>query len=368
MQTVASILEHLECFAPRSLAEEWDNVGLLLGDRNSPVEKILTCLTVTPESAEEAVEIGAQLIITHHPILFQSVQRLTTSTKEGKMLLSLIRSGVAVYSPHTAFDNTANGINDRLAEKLGLIDVKPLRAERTSGHCKVVVFTPEADLTAVSNAMFQAGAGEIGEYSQCSFRLLGTGTFYGSEATNPTVGQKGNREEVSEWRLEVVCPEQRLEAVLEAMRTTHSYEEPAFDIYPLRSQETSQTGSGRMGTLSEEATLRNLASALKEALGCGPIQLVGNPDERVSTVAIVCGAGGSMLSDAIRVRADVFLTGEMRFHDYLRAEAEGIALCLPGHYATERFALEELAMEIKSHFPGVECKASKKEHDPVIWV
>src|SRR5205814_2929159 len=203
-----------------------------LGDPAASVQRILTCLTLTPEVAAEAVETGCQLIVTHHPILFRGAKRLTTSTAEGRTVLALARAGVAVYSPHTAFDNTSGGINDALAQKLGLTDLVPLRRREGGRQCKIVVFMPDADLGKVSDALFAAGAGQIGQYSQCSYRLAGTGTFFGSDTASPTVGQKGRREEVSEWRLEAVCLESLVEAVVAAIRRSHSYEEPAFDIYP----------------------------------------------------------------------------------------------------------------------------------------
>src|SRR5262245_21340886 len=188
----------------------------------------MTCLTVTPEVADEAVERRAGLIVTHHPILFRAGKRLTADTPEGRMMLQLVRAGVSVYSPHTAFDNAGDGINAQLARGLGLTDVAPLRRGEGGTQVKLVVFVPDKDLAKVSDAVFAAGAGRIGEYGECSFRLAGTGTFFGSESANPTVGQKGRREEVSEWRLEVVCPESRVADVVAAMRQAHSYEEPAF--------------------------------------------------------------------------------------------------------------------------------------------
>ena len=171
------------------------------------------------------------------------------------MLLALIRAGVAVYSPHTAFDNTAGGINDLLARKLDLVEIGPLRRGSGPRQVKLVVFAPESDLTKVSDAMFAAGAGRIGEYSECSFRLAGTGTFHGSAASNPTVGQKGRREEASEWRLEVVCPERRVAEVVAAMRKAHSYEEPAFDLYPL-APAPAGPGDGRIGSLPRRRPCR----------------------------------------------------------------------------------------------------------------
>src|SRR5262245_56023320 len=270
MPSVADITAALDGFFPADIAAEWDNVGLLLGDPKSDVRRMLTCLTVTPAVAEEAVELGAQLIVTHHPILFRGVKRLTTGTAEGRAVLTLAHAGIAVYSPHTAFDNARGGINDRLAAKLGLTDVRPLRDRNATPTFKVVVFVPESDLAKVSDAMFAAGAGVIGEYRECSFRVAGTGTFHGGGAANPTVGRKGRREEVSEWRLEVVCPASAVDTVVAAMRRAHSYEEPAFDVYPLRAGR-SPLGEGRIGRLSNTSTLRILAETVKQQLNCGAV-------------------------------------------------------------------------------------------------
>jgi dinuclear metal center YbgI/SA1388 family protein len=367
MTTVADIISLLERFAPPFLAAEWDNVGLLLGERDTVVERIMTCLTVTPESAAEAIEAKAQLIATHHPILFRGVKRLTDATAEGRIVLALARAGVAVYSPHTAFDNTRGGINEALAARLDLRDVVPLRRRDEARQCKLVVFVPDKDLARVSDALFSAGAGHIGQYSECSFRLAGTGTFFGSDATNPTIGQKGRREEVAEWRLEVICPERQVDTVVAAMRRAHSYEEPAFDVYPLRPQ-PSPLGDGRLGTLPQPVPLRELAQRLRSSHSCGPVQIVGEPDRPVQRVAIVCGAGGELLDDAVRAKADVLLTGEMRFHDYLAARAQGVALLLPGHYATERFGVEELARRLQTEWPDLRVWASERESDPVVWI
>ena len=308
-----------------------------------------------------------QLIVTHHPILFRAVKRLTAATPEGRMLLSLIRAGVAVYSPHTAFDNTAGGINDMLARRLGLTDVVPLKRADAPRQCKLVVFVPDKDLQRVSDALFKAGAGHIGQYSECSFRLEGTGTFFGSDATNPTVGQKGRREDVSEWRLEVVCPEHRVEDVIAAMRRSHSYEEPAFDVYPLRPGR-SALGDGRLGKLPQPLALAELGRTVRDRLGSGPVQLIGEAAKEIKRVAIICGAGGEMLRDAAKSSADALLTGELRFHDYLAAEAMRLALVLPGHYATERCGVEELAERLKQQFPEAEVWASRQERDPAAWV
>lgn len=367
MPTVADISAYLDRFAPRTFAADWDNIGLLLGDGNAEVRRAMTCLTVTPPVVAEAVAEKADLIVAHHPILFRGTKRLSTETSEGRLLWPLARAGVAVYSPHTAFDNTVGGINDLLANRLGLTDVQPLRPRDGERQCKVVVFVPENDLSKVSDAMFQAGAGIIGQYEQCSFRIAGTGTFLGTESTNPTVGVKGRSEDVSEWRLEVICREAILPGVIAAMRKAHSYEEPAFDVYQLKSL-PGPGGEGRVGNLPTATPLRELAATIRQKLSAGPTQVVGDLDREVKRLAIACGAAGEFLGDAMKAKADVFLTGEMRFHDYLSAEAQGIALVLPGHYTTERPAVEELASRLRSEFAGVNVWASRLEKEPAGWV
>jgi dinuclear metal center YbgI/SA1388 family protein len=363
MSTVADIAAYLQEFAPLELAEEWDNVGLLLGDAAAAVDKVMTCLTVTPEAASEAFAGGAQLIVSHHPILFRPIQKLATTTTEGRMLLMLAHAGVAVYSPHTAFDNCSGGINDILAQRLGLTGVSPLRPAEAARQCKIVVFVPDADLRKVSDAMFAAGAGQIGQYRECSFRLAGTGTFFGSESANPTVGQKGRREEVNEWRLEVLCPERSAEAVVAALRRAHSYEEPAFDVYALRSLR-GKGGAGRIGTLASPMLLSQFAAQVKQALAASSVQ-VGGADKQVQRVALACGAAGEFVREAIQQKADVFLTGEMRFHDLVAAQAQQLGIVLPGHYATERCGVEELAVRLQQQFPKLETWASRLECDPL---
>jgi dinuclear metal center YbgI/SA1388 family protein len=364
MLPLSAVLDFLEKLAPLRLAAEWDNVGLLLGDQSTEILRVMTCLTVTPESAAEAVEQGTQLIVTHHPILFRPVQRLTNDTPEGRTISTLMRAGVAVYSPHTAFDNAKGGINDLLAKRLGLVDVTVLRRQEEAHKYKLVVFVPEADLGRVSDALFASGAGYIGQYSQCSFRVAGTGTFFGSDATNPTVGQKGRREDIAEWRLEVICPEANVDAAVAAMRKAHSYEEAAFDVYPLRPRANS-LGEGRLGRLLQSSSLQEFAAFVKSTLHASLVQTVGDSNRRVERVAIVCGAGGEFVDEAVHAKADVFLTGEVRFHDCLTANAKGLALVLPGHYATERCGIEMLAEQMQAQWPALHIWASHRERDPL---
>lgn len=363
MPTVSDVVAYLDRFAPPRLAADWDNTGLLLGDTHRSADRIVTCLTVTPEVVAEAVADGAQMIVTHHPILFRGAKKLSSLTTEGRLLGPLMLAGIAVYSPHTSFDNCTGGINDTLASRFGLTGVKPLRSKDGVRQCKLAVFVPETDLAKVSDAIFAAGGGVIGHYEQCSFRTPGTGTFFPKAGANPTVGRVGRREDAPELRLEVLVPEGKIDAVVRAMRAAHSYEEPAFDVYPLRAN--ADGGEGRIGTLATACTLAEFAGAVKTACRASVVQFVGDGAKQVRTVAVACGAAGEFLTDATKAKADVFVTGEVRFHDCLTAQASGLGLVLPGHYASERPAVEELAGRLADALPGVTSWASVRERDPL---
>jgi len=364
MTTVADLAAWLEGFAPQHLAEPWDNVGLLWGDPESAVGRVMTCLTVTPRTAAEAIRERAELIVSHHPVLFKGAKAIRADRPETAPLWTLARSGTAIISPHTALDNTTGGMNDVLADRLGLVDVGPLRPSAGPGRFKLTVFAPEGDRAAVLDAAFRAGAGRIGNYAGCSFRSAGLGTFVPGPGANPTLGAVGRAETAEEWRVEFVCPSARLVEVLAAIRTAHSYEEPAIDVVALEPAGQGP-GVGRIGRLAEVQTLGAFASRVASALDAPGTQFVGDPARLVGRVAIACGAGDDFLVDAIRVGADVLLTGEARFHRALEAEASGIGLVVAGHHATERPGVDMLAGRIARAFPDLVAWASRDERDPL---
>jgi dinuclear metal center YbgI/SA1388 family protein len=364
MPSVHEICRYLHEVAPLSLAEDWDNVGLLLGDEATDVVRVLTCLTLTPDVAEEAVLVGARLIVTHHPVLFKPVKRLVASNSEARMLLKLMRHGIAVYSPHTAYDNSATGINQQLAELLELEEITPLRYFSPLEQFKLVTFVPDEHLDLVRRAVWDAGAGIIGNYRECSFNTRGYGTFFGSEETHPAIGQSGRREQVEETRVEIFCPADCLDKAIAHLRKVHPYEEAAIDIVTLKSQRDG-TGSGRFGKLPRPMPLRELNHLVKERLKQPHVQFVGESTRQIDKVGIACGAAAEFLRDAHRAGCQALLTGEARFHACLEARDLQMALILPGHYATERPAMETLAARMATRFPGLVATASEKEHDPV---
>jgi dinuclear metal center YbgI/SA1388 family protein len=323
----------------------------------------MTCLTVTPESAAEAVDERASAIVSHHPVLFRATKSVRADRPDEALLWMLARAGVAILSAHTAYDNTRDGINDGLARRLGLVDVVPLRPSPALDMFKVLVFATRADRERVLAAAFKAGAGHIGAYEECSFSSAGYGTFFGTEAANPTIGQAGRRETVREWRIETICAGSCLAEVLNAIRAAHSYEEPAIDVIKLHVP-PGGPGIGRLGRLEHPEPLDALARRTAKALGVTCTQLVGAAALPVSRVAIACGAGDDFVPDAARAGADVLLTGEARFHQALAAKALGLSLILPGHHATERPGVEDLAEQIRAAFPALTVWPSQRETDP----
>ena len=364
MTTIRDVCNFLKTIAPLHLAEDWDNVGLLLGDDAVPVQRAMTCLTLTTNVADDAVRCGANLIVTHHPVLFKPVKKITSENAEGRMLLTLLRHGIAVYSPHTAWDNSAGGINQQLADMLELREIAPLRSKVTADQVKLVTFVPEPQLEQVRSALWEAGAGVIGNYQHCSFNIKGTGTFYGLDSTNPAVGQSGRLEQVEEIRLEVVCMAKRLDRVLNALRATHPYEEPAVDIFSVKTL-GDRVGSGRFGNLPQPRRLDELNRLISEKLKQPNLQFVGDPALVIERLGIACGAAAEFLRDALRVGCQALLTGEARFHSSLEAIDLGMGMILPGHYATERFAMETLADRLSTEFSHLIVKASESEKDPV---
>ena len=364
MTTVRDVCDHLKVLAPLNLAEDWDNVGLLLGDDSAELKKAITCLTLTTDVAAEAANFGAQLVITHHPVMFKPIKQITAATAEGRMLLTLLRNGIAVYSPHTAWDNSATGINQQLAELLELKEIAPLRQRAVNDQVKLVTFVPESHLEVVRKALWDAGAGVIGNYRQCSFNLHGTGTFFGSDSTNPAVGKSGQLEQVDEVRVEVVCPSKRLDQALALLRMAHPYEEPAVDVFSVKAI-ANAAGAGRYGILPKPLTLNELNHIISNRLRLSNVQFVGEPSQVIYRLGIACGAASEFLRDAQRSGCQALLTGEARFHACLEATELGLGMILPCHYATERFSMETLAKRLGEQFPSLIVSASEKEHDPV---
>lgn len=363
--TVGAVTAAMDRIAPPELAQSWDNVGLLVGDRSAVCGRVLLCIDLTPAVLREAVASRCEMIVSYHPPLFKPVKRLLADSEGTESIVhQAIACGIAIYSPHTALDAAEGGVNDVLAGLCGLKDVGPFEYVSVGRReYKVVTFVPLAQLEKVASAMFAAGAGRIGDYEQCSYRLRGEGTFFGTESTNPRVGRKGQLERVAETRIEMVCPDRCLPEVIAALRRSHPYEEPAFDIYPLTPEP--EMGIGRAGNLPKGTTLGSLAKLLKRATKSQVIMTVGEPNTKLRRAAVCAGAAGRMPLEMPRASAcDVIVTGEIRHHDalsILRAGKTAIAL---GHWESERPVLAPLNKRLKQTLGAIDVRLSRKDAPP----
>jgi dinuclear metal center YbgI/SA1388 family protein len=358
------IVDALEEIAPTRYAESWDNVGLLVGDPSQEISSAMLTIDYTPEVACEAAGKKCDLVISYHPPIFGGLKRVL-SGGSSSLIFDAIRRGVAIYSPHTALDLAPDGTNDMLADAVGMTDRQPLKVlEGKPTHCKLVTFVPEKDVEKVSRAMFDAGAGRIGNYSACSFRLNGTGTFFGEEGTNPAVGESGKLERVDEIRIETVVPVASVSDVVRALRASHPYEEPAFDLNMLAAAPTG-LGMGRVGAVAPIQRER-LFERIKHELGIDRLLIAGPLTGDVKSAAVCAGSCGDLLDDAITKKVDLYLTGEMRHHDAIKAARAGVTVVCCLHSNSERAVLKRLAGNLAKRLPGLELSLSQQDRDPFV--
>ncbi len=354
----------LEGIAPLHLAQSWDNVGLLAGDQQAECGSISLAIDLTTAVLDEAIRDKHNLVLAYHPPLFKPISSLRAgSSGTDAIVWKAIRNNIAVYSMHTALDAADGGTNDVLAEICGAADLQPFEyADDNRRECKIVVFVPAESVDAVADAMADAGAGIIGEYERCSFRIPGTGTFRGSAQSSPTVGQAGQYETVDEIHLEMVAPSAKLPGVVQAIQQAHPYEEPAFDIYPLEPRPL--RGIGRIGRLAEPASPAELVALLKQQVPIQAVQIVGDPAARIGRVAVCVGAAGSLPFGLGLGVADCLITGEIRHHDALAIDRLGFHAIALGHWASERPVLAKLAETLRERLSDMRITVSEADRDP----
>ncbi|MDN5347970.1 MAG: hypothetical protein PWP65_1534 [Clostridia bacterium] len=352
-------------YAPPDLAAQWDNVGLLVGDPSQEVRRVLVSLDVTREVIDEALARGANLIISHHPLIFEPLRFLRFDTHPGKLVQQLISENIALYTAHTNLDHADLGVSYHLGLCLGLQEMQVLAPEFQEKYYKLVVFVPQGHEQKVMEALGRAGAGWIGNYSHCTFRALGTGTFLPLEDSSPFIGQKGKLEEVQEYRLETIVPRVCLQKVIRAMIEAHPYEEVAYDVYPLAGAGKAR-GPGRIGVLPQPEKLGDFAYRVKEALGTEKVAVTGDWEKDVVRVAVCGGAGAGLWPKALQAGADVLVTGDVKYHEARAVSEAGMALIDAGHYATERVIVPALVkyLEEKLQKQEVMVLASQNEHEP----
>ena len=365
---IKDIAETVEKIAPLQLAQEWDNVGLLIGSSRQDVKNILLTIDVTKAVVIEAKRLRTDLIVSYHPVIWEGLKKITADGPSG-IVYELIRSGVAVFSIHTALDSAIGGVNDGLAEIIGIADGKPIGDYVDTGFgdsYKLVVFVPINAVAKVSNAIFAAGAGKIGNYSHCGFQAEGTGTFLPLEGARPAIGKRGKLEKVPEVRFETIVPAGKLDACIAAMKKAHPYEMPAFDCIKLYNPQ-GKLGLGRIGKPAKPMRIEEIISKIKRHTGAQAVGIIGDARKLVKTAAVCAGSCGELINSVIAAKADLYVTGEIKHHQGLAAQEAGLVCICLSHTVSERFMLKKLAKQLQKQLPQVTIGISKKDIEPFKW-
>jgi len=363
---LSDIIKAMDELAPPHLALEGDNIGLQT-PCSSLVDTILIALDVDARVVSEAKRRGAGLIISHHPVIYRKLDRITDDDLSGRAIVASIRDEIGIFAAHTNLDCAPGGVNDVLAQRLELRNARPLKFSVKEKNYKVVVFVPESHVDKVRSAMCEAGGGRIGEYTYCTFQTQGTGTFVPSKQAMPFLGAVGKLNKEPELRLEALAPENLLSEIVAAMKMAHPYEEVAYDVYELANPGR-QFGLGRIGDLPEAVYLKDYAELVKRRLGVKRVRISGRERVKIKRVAVCGGSGGDLLPGMFEERADVLVTGEVKYHQRLSAEAFGLSLIEAGHGATERIVLPVLADNLHRKVPSVDILLSRIKIGRSDWV
>ena len=364
MTKIKDIANFLETIAPLRLQESYDNAGLIIGDPTEEVKGILITLDVTEEIIEEAIQQKCNLVVAHHPIIFSGLKKITGRNYVERTVLKAIKNDIAIYAAHTNLDSVTNGVNGKICEKLGLENCRIL--ETADGLLKkLVTFIPVDHAEKVREAVFSAGAGHIGNYDSCSFNTHGQGTFRGNDSTHPFVGKKGKHHYENEIRFETVFPSYIQSKVITALLNAHPYEEVAYDIYPLENK-FEQAGMGMIGELPAEKSETEFLQQVKDTLGTGAIKHTRLLGKNVKKVAVCGGAGSSLLNRAISTGADIFISGDFKYHQFFDAENK-IVIADVGHFESEQFTKELFYELLTKKFSTFAVRLSGVNTNPVFY-
>ena len=362
MATIKDITTHLECLAPLGYQESYDNAGLLVGNPKTEVTGILVSLDCTEEVIEEALQRDCNLVVAHHPIVFRGLKKITGKTYVERTIIKAIKHDVAIYATHTNLDNVWGGVNSKICQKLNLQDCKIL-VPKNDTLLKLVTFVPIESAELVLDSLYKAGAGQVGEYKNCSFRVNGTGTFMPTGEANPHIGNINKQEEVLETRIEVVFSAMRQSSVMKALQTAHPYEEIAYYLSPLLN-DNQEVGSGAIGFLPIEMSEETFLNYLKNQMNLQVIRHTKFLNKPVHKIAVCGGAGGFLLNDAIRQGADVFITADYKYHEFFDADGQ-LMICDIGHYESEVFTKELILSYLTKKFTNFAILLSDVNTNPV---
>lgn len=356
------LIKKIENKYPLNLAYDWDNVGLLVGDFDSEIKKVLVSLEANENVIEEAIKNNVDLIITHHPFIFRKMNKINTKDLKGRLIHKLIKNDIALYSMHTNFDIAFDGLNDYFMEVMGFEDCKVLDITNRETLYKLAVYTPVTHEAVVRQALGESGAGYIGNYSNCTFNSQGIGTFRPEDNSNPFIGERGKIEEVEEVKIETIVPSSILEKTISKMIKAHPYEEVAYDVYKLENKGQS-VGIGRYSTLKNEMDLESLCEKIKFKLNMDHIRVVGELNTKIKKVAVVTGAGSDMVSLAKSKNCDVIITGDVKYHEAQDALDMNMCIVDCGHFDTENI-FKDVMKRFLDNFESVEILRSEINLNP----
>ena len=352
---IKELIKYLEVWAPPGAAWDRDNTGLQVGFREEKLINLLLALEVNQDAIREAIDKKCNLIVTHHPLIFNPIKKLDfQNDTNSKLIESLTRNKITLYSMHTNLDYIKDGVSFELAKQLKLKNIQFLKPQ-SGNQIKLVVFAPESDIEKISDAAFNSGAGRIGEYDRCSYRSEGEGTFRGSSNSNPALGEKENFEKVKEARLEFLVDLWNLSPVLSAVINAHSYEEPAYDIYTLKNKSVNY-GAGAIGELEKEMSVKQFLDYAAKSMKIKNFRYALGENKKIKKVALCGGSGADMIGDAINSGADAYITADIKYHSFQDSK---LLLIDAGHYETEIFALNLLKRKIESYINTKESKVFK---------
>ena len=362
---IKEIVSALERFAPLPLQDGFDNAGLQIGLTEAEATGALLCLDVTEAVLDEAIGLGYNLVIAHHPLLFKGCKSITGRDYVERCILKAIKNGIVIYAAHTNMDNAWGGVNFKIAEKLGLKNVRVLEPKEEA-LVKLVTYVPVAQAEEVRNVLFAAGCGCIGRYDSCSYNVEGSGTFRAQEGTHPYCGAVGELHTEAEVRIETIVPAYRKAEAVRALLKVHPYEEPAFDLYPLQNT-WQQAGAGVIGELEKPETELEFLKRVKKTFEVECLRHNKLMGREIQTVTLCGGAGAFLLPLAIWQRADVFLTGEIKYHEFFGHEGE-ILLAETGHYESEQYTKEIFYTIIRDLFPSLDVQQTRVNTNPIKYM
>ena len=362
---VKSICELIEEVAPLALQESYDNAGFLVGDSQMEVTAVLACIDITEEVIEEAIRKKCNLIISHHPLIFSGLKRLTGQNEVQRCVIKAIKNDIAIYAAHTNLDNVLTGVSAKMAEKIGLKNIQILQPKQNA-LLKLVTFVPRLHSYRVRQAMFEAGAGQIGNYDACSFNSEGIGTFRANENAQPFVGNIDELHSEPETKIEVIFPDYLKDKVVNALFKSHPYEEPAFDLIPLKN-DWNQVGAGVVGELEEAEDELIFLNRIKSFFEVPAIRHTSLLNKRIKRVALCGGSGSSFVHDAILAHADVYISGDFKYHEFFDAQNR-ILIADIGHFESEQFTKEIFYEIITKKMPTFAVQISDSKTNPINYL